>query len=59
MHFTTLKEAGVIPGKHSDTRVKTCLLLSLIALRVVIVNSILETHGLPAFARGMPVLLLK
>jgi hypothetical protein len=37
----------------------SCLLLSLIAVRIVIVNGILETHGLPAFARGMPVLLLK
>jgi hypothetical protein len=37
----------------------TYLLLSLIAVRTVIVNGILETHGLPAFARGPPVLLLR
>jgi hypothetical protein len=31
----------------------TCLLLSLIAVRTVIVNGILETPGPPAFARGI------
>ena len=30
----------------------TYLLLSLIVVRVVAANGILETHGLPAFARG-------
>ena len=31
----------------------TCLLLSLIAVRIVIANGILEMHGPPVFARGM------
>jgi hypothetical protein len=38
------------------TRYKpTCLLLSLIVVRIVIVNGILVMHAPPAFARGMPV----
>jgi hypothetical protein len=35
----------------------TYLLLSLIAVRIATVNGTLETHGLPDFAQGMPVLL--
>jgi hypothetical protein len=35
----------------------TCLLLSLIVVRIVIVNGIPVMHGPPAFARGIPVLL--
>ena len=35
----------------------TYLLLSLIAVRIVTVNGTPETHGLPDFARCMPVLL--
>jgi hypothetical protein len=30
------------------------LLLPLIAVRIVTANGILETHGPPAFARGIP-----
>jgi hypothetical protein len=45
---------------YKTTRFKPiCLLKPLIVVRIVIVNGILETHGLPAFSRGMPVLLLK
>jgi hypothetical protein len=36
----------------------TYLLLSLVVVRTVVVNGILETHGPPAFARGMLVHLL-
>jgi hypothetical protein len=33
----------------------TCLLLSLIVVRIVIVNGIFVVHGPPAFVRGMPI----
>jgi hypothetical protein len=46
----------VLLMKYTMTRYRpTCLLQSLIVVRIVIVNGILVMHGPPAFARGMPV----
>jgi hypothetical protein len=46
---------GASDEMHLTRHKPTCLLLSLVVVRIVIANGILVMHGPPAFARGMSV----